>query len=48
MARSQDGNGYWEVASDGGIAAFGNAGQYGSMGGQALNKPIVGMAATSA
>ncbi len=37
---------YWEVASDGGIFTFGNAGYYGSMGGKPLNRPIVGMAAT--
>ena len=37
---------YWEVASDGGIFTFGNAGYDGSMGGQTLNRPIVGMAAT--
>ena len=39
--------GYWTVASDGGLFAFGNAGFFGSMGGKPLNKPIVGMAATS-
>ena len=38
--------GYWEVASDGGIFSFGAASFYGSMGGQKLNAPIVGMAAT--
>jgi hypothetical protein len=38
--------GYWEVASDGGIFAFGSAQFYGSMGGKPLNKPIVGIAAT--
>jgi hypothetical protein len=38
--------GYWEVASDGGIFAFGNAAFDGSMGGKPLNKPIVGMAPT--
>ncbi len=38
--------GYWEVASDGGIFAFGGAPFYGSMGGKPLNKPIVGIAAT--
>jgi hypothetical protein len=38
--------GYEEVASDGGIFTFGDAGFYGSMGGHPLNKPIVGMAAT--
>ena len=39
-----DGN--WQVASDGGIFAFGNAGYYGSMGGKPLNQPIVGMTTT--
>ena len=34
------------MASDGGIFAFGSAGFYGSMGGLALNKPIVGIAAS--
>ncbi len=38
--------GYWEVASDGGIFTFGDAGFYGSMGGKHLNQPIVGMAST--
>ena len=38
--------GYWEVASDGGIFAYGAAGFYGSMGGHPLNQPVVGMAAT--
>ena len=46
MAATPDGDGYWEVASDGGIFAFGDAGFHGSMGGQHLNKPVVGMAAT--
>jgi hypothetical protein len=46
MAPTGNGKGYWNVASDGGLFAFGNAGFYGSMGGQALNQPIVGMAAT--
>ena len=35
--------GYWEVASDGGLFSF-NAPFYGSMGGKALNAPVVGMA----
>ena len=39
-------SGYWLVASDGGIFAFGDAGFHGSTGGITLNKPIVGMAAT--
>jgi hypothetical protein len=38
--------GYWEVASDGGIFAFGGAPFYGSMGGKPLNQPIVGITAT--
>ncbi len=38
--------GYWMVASDGGIFNFGGAGFFGSMGGQPLNKPMVGIAAT--
>jgi hypothetical protein len=46
MASTANGAGYWNVASDGGLFAFGNAAFYGSMGGQALNRPIVGMAST--
>ena len=38
--------GYWEVASDGGLFSFGTAQFYGSMGGRPLNQPIVGMAPT--
>jgi IPT/TIG domain len=43
--------GYWFVASDGGMFAFpvntpGGAPFYGSMGGTHLNKPVVGMAST--
>jgi hypothetical protein len=30
-AATTSGSGYWEVASDGGIFAFGNANYYGSM-----------------
>jgi uncharacterized repeat protein (TIGR03803 family) len=40
------GNGYWQVASDGGIFSFGDAAFFGSTGGKRLNQPIVGMAAT--
>ncbi|MGH9114516.1 MAG: hypothetical protein ACRDWW_01665, partial [Acidimicrobiales bacterium] len=39
-------SGYRLVASDGGIFSYGDAGFYGSHGGTALNRPIVGMAAT--
>jgi NADH dehydrogenase FAD-containing subunit len=45
MAATPDGKGYWLVASDGGIFAFGDAGFYGSMGGRPLVRPVVGMAA---
>ena len=38
---------YWVVASDGGIFSFGGAPFYGSTGNIHLNKPVVGMAATS-
>jgi hypothetical protein len=46
MAPTPTGNGYWLVASDGGIFTFGDARFYGSTGAIALNKPIVGMAPT--
>jgi hypothetical protein len=46
MSPTSDGLGYWLVASDGGIFAFGDAGFYGSTGALTLNKPITGMAAT--
>ena len=39
--------GYWTVASDGGLFAFGNAGFFGSMGGKPLNKPVVGIASVA-
>ena len=42
-----DGLGYWEVASDGGIFNFGDAGFLGSMGGRPLNAPIVGIGSGS-
>jgi subtilisin family serine protease len=38
--------GYWMVATDGGIFAFGDAGFLGSTGNIRLNSPIVGMART--
>ena len=46
MASTPDGGGYWLVAKDGGVFAYGDAHFYGSRGGQALNAPIVGMAST--
>ncbi|HVB94477.1 MAG TPA: hypothetical protein VND67_09155 [Acidimicrobiales bacterium] len=45
MAATPSGNGYWLVASDGGIFTFGDANFDGSEGGQQLNRPMVGMAA---
>ena len=38
---------YWVVASDGGVFSFGGSPFYGSTGNIRLNKPMVGMAATS-
>ena len=45
IAAAPTGGGYWLVASDGGVFAFGDATFYGSMGGAHLNAPIVGIAA---
>ena len=45
MAATPDGNGYWLVASDGGVFAYGDAAFLGSMGAVKLRKPVVGMAA---
>jgi hypothetical protein len=46
MSPRSDGQGYWLVASDGGIFTFGDAAFHGSTGGIALNQPVVGMATT--
>ena len=40
------GSGYWQVASDGGVFNYGNAGFYGSAGSLKLNQPVVGMTTT--
>jgi uncharacterized protein YkwD len=44
MTSTPSGNGYWLVARDGGIFAFGDATFHGSTGGLALNSPIAAMA----
>ncbi len=46
VAATPDGQGYWEIAADGGVFNFGDARFFGSMGGQHLNAPVVGVAAT--
>ncbi|MBF6557469.1 MAG: hypothetical protein IVW52_15170 [Acidimicrobiales bacterium] len=43
MAATPDGGGYWLVASDGGVFAFGEAAFYGSTGALRLNRPVVGV-----
>lgn len=45
-AKMPNGDGYWEVAADGGVFSNGDARFYGSAGGIKLNQPVVGMAAT--
>ena len=47
LAATPDGRGYWIAASDGGIFNYGDANFYGSEGGAALNKPVVGVASAS-
>src|SRR5581483_757691 len=39
-------SGYWVAAPDGGVFAFGDATFFGSVGGQKLNAPILGLTAT--
>ena len=48
IAATSDGNGYWVVASDGGIFAFGDAVYSGSMGAKILDARMAGMAAPHA
>ena len=43
----QAGHGYWEVRSDGGVFAYGEAPFLGSLGGKVLSAPIVDGSATS-
>jgi beta-lactamase class A len=47
MAAAPEGTGFWLVAADGGVFAFGSASFHGSLGSTPLNQPIVGMAATA-
>ena len=47
MAATPDAQGYWLVANDGGIFAFGDARFDGSMGGQRLNAAVVSMGVPS-
>ena len=46
MATTPSGNGYWLVASDGGIFSFGDAQFHGSTGAMTLNKPITSVVQT--
>ena len=46
MAATPSGQGYWLVASDGGVFSYGDAHFWGSAGSLRLNQPVVGMAAT--
>jgi len=43
MAAAPDGGGYWLVAADGGVFAYGDAGFYGSAGGGNYGAPFVGI-----
>jgi hypothetical protein len=44
MAPTPTGHGYWLVASDGGVFAYGDATYHGSTGALPLAQPIVGLA----
>jgi hypothetical protein len=46
MAATPDGQGYWLVASDGGVFTFGDATFFGSAAGVHLNQPVDGIEAT--
>ncbi len=47
ITHTRDRQGYWMVASDGGIFSYGNARFFGSTGNIVLNRPIVGMRPTN-
>jgi hypothetical protein len=47
MTAAPGGDGYWLVASDGGIFSFGDVGYFGSTGGMPLAAPVVGMDRTA-
>jgi hypothetical protein len=47
MTPTADANGYWLVASDGGIFDYGDAGFYGSTGSIRLNQPVVGISVSA-
>ena len=44
LAGAPDGQGYWEVASDGGVFTFGSATFHGGAGQAPLTAPVIGMA----
>ena len=46
MVATGDQQGYWLVASDGGVFSYGDAAFYGSTGNIHLNRPIVGLSST--
>ena len=46
LVSANSGAGYWQVASDGGVFAFGDARSFGSAGSLRLSQPVVGMART--
>ena len=46
MSAESPAGGYWMVAADGGVFAFGGAGYYGSMGGAHLNSAIISITST--
>jgi len=45
FAGGSAGNGYWLAAADGGVFSFGSAPFEGSMGGESMRGPVVGIAA---